>query len=128
MEQWTLPRIWEGLIKTSDYLARREAVEKYNQQNFWRKRGISINPCRYTYAYPPQKSHACQAWKKSSLKFGCKVGQGKVSLAAMLLCICHMIYIEVGHKKISCILGKNRPPAEPTYEQRSQGKLFTEGA
>lgn len=48
VEQWTLPRIWEGLIKQSDYMARRKAVEEYNEQNFWRKRGISINPCRYT--------------------------------------------------------------------------------
>ena len=46
VEQWTLPRIWEGLIKTSDYIARRKAVEDYNEQNLWRKRGISINPCR----------------------------------------------------------------------------------
>lgn len=46
MECWTLPRIWEGLIEMADYKQRAAAVELFNKQHTWLKRGISINPCR----------------------------------------------------------------------------------
>ena len=30
----------------ADYENRRDSVEQFNKDNAWRKRGISINPCR----------------------------------------------------------------------------------
>lgn len=45
-QQFTLPRVWEGLKQSTDYYARAAAVADFNQKNVWRKRGLSLNPCR----------------------------------------------------------------------------------
>ena len=48
-EQYTLDRVWEGLKENSNYESRKAAVEEFNRANVWRKRGISINPCRLVF-------------------------------------------------------------------------------
>ena len=45
-EQFTLPRVWEGLKQIADYSSRIALVEEFNRTHAWRKRGLSINPCR----------------------------------------------------------------------------------
>ena len=43
---FTLPRVWEELIRDADYYGRLDAIQHFNKTNAWRKRGISITPCR----------------------------------------------------------------------------------
>ena len=45
-ELFTLPRVWEELLKDCDYYGRLDAIKKFNEAHAWRKRGISITPCR----------------------------------------------------------------------------------
>ena len=45
-ELFTLPRVWEELLKDCDYYGRLDAIKKCNEAHAWRKRGISITPCR----------------------------------------------------------------------------------
>jgi xanthine dehydrogenase/oxidase len=46
-----LDRVWERIAKLSDFDRRRAAVEKFNQENRWRKRGISMIPVKYGSGY-----------------------------------------------------------------------------
>lgn len=43
---FTLPRIWAELLKDCDYYKRLDDIQAFNQEHAWRKRGISITPCR----------------------------------------------------------------------------------
>lgn len=44
-------RCWEECKAKSDYDARRSAVDQFNQQNRWKKRGMSIIPIKYGIAF-----------------------------------------------------------------------------
>lgn len=44
-------RCWEECKVKSDYSARRVAVDQFNQQNRWKKRGMSIIPIKYGIAF-----------------------------------------------------------------------------
>ena len=46
-----LDKVWERIAKLSDFDRRRAAVEQFNQQNRWRKRGISMIPVKYGSGY-----------------------------------------------------------------------------
>ena len=43
---FTLPRIWDELLKDCEYYKRCVDIEAFNREHAWRKRGISITPCR----------------------------------------------------------------------------------
>ncbi|XP_019132540.2 aldehyde oxidase 6 isoform X2 [Larimichthys crocea] len=44
-------RCWEECKVKSDYSARRRDIDKFNQQNRWKKRGMSIIPIKYGIAF-----------------------------------------------------------------------------
>ncbi|CAK6982017.1 aldehyde oxidase 6 [Scomber scombrus] len=44
-------RCWEECKAKSDYDARRTAIDQFNQQNRWKKRGMSIIPIKYGIAF-----------------------------------------------------------------------------
>ncbi|XP_037617344.1 aldehyde oxidase 6 isoform X1 [Sebastes umbrosus] len=44
-------RCWEECKVKSDYSARRRAADQFNQQNRWKKRGMSIIPIKYGIAF-----------------------------------------------------------------------------
>ena len=44
---YNLPNIWGQLEDSSEFEARKAAVDEFNAQNKWRKRGISMVPMRY---------------------------------------------------------------------------------
>ena len=46
-----LEEVWKRTAKLSDFDRRRELVEEFNQQNRWRKRGISMIPVKYASGY-----------------------------------------------------------------------------
>ncbi|XP_054482672.1 xanthine dehydrogenase/oxidase-like [Anoplopoma fimbria] len=46
-----LLRCWEECKVKSDYDERRRAVDRFNQQNRWKKRGMSIIPIKYGIAF-----------------------------------------------------------------------------
>ncbi len=43
--------VWDRLKKTSDFKVRAAAVEKFNNENKWKKRGISMIPLKYGMGY-----------------------------------------------------------------------------
>ncbi|MEK6410081.1 MAG: molybdopterin cofactor-binding domain-containing protein [Acidobacteriota bacterium] len=46
-----LDEVWKRIAKLSDFDRRRAKVEQFNQQNRWRKRGISMIPVKYGSGY-----------------------------------------------------------------------------
>ncbi|XP_036946883.1 aldehyde oxidase 6 isoform X1 [Acanthopagrus latus] len=44
-------RCWDDCKVKSDFSARRKAVDQFNQQNRWKKRGIAIIPIKYGIAF-----------------------------------------------------------------------------
>src|SRR6266404_3357119 len=46
-----LDRVWERIAKLSDFDRRRAEVQKFNRENRWRKRGISMIPVKYGSGY-----------------------------------------------------------------------------
>ncbi|XP_021073324.1 xanthine dehydrogenase/oxidase [Mus pahari] len=51
LEGFTLPRCWDECIASSQYLARKMEVEKFNRENCWKKRGLSIIPTKFGISF-----------------------------------------------------------------------------
>ncbi|XP_075385065.1 aldehyde oxidase 3-like [Tenrec ecaudatus] len=43
---------WEKCLENSSYYIRRKAVEEFNQQHYWKKRGIAIIPMKFSVGFP----------------------------------------------------------------------------
>ncbi|EIE21740.1 molybdenum cofactor-binding domain-containing protein [Coccomyxa subellipsoidea C-169] len=50
---FTLPRIWKEIQESTDYRARQKDIAEFNKASAWRKRGMTITPCRFDCAPPP---------------------------------------------------------------------------
>lgn len=48
---FNIPQMWETITKTSDFKARRAAVDQFNSINRWKKRGITINGTRFGISF-----------------------------------------------------------------------------
>nr|XP_056717292.1 aldehyde oxidase 3-like [Euleptes europaea] len=42
---------WKVCLKRSDYYNRRKAIEEFNKQNYWKKKGIAIIPMLFSVGY-----------------------------------------------------------------------------
>eukprot|EP01121_Diplochlamys_sp_Union-15-3_P019602 TRINITY_DN7426_c0_g1_i1.p1 TRINITY_DN7426_c0_g1~~TRINITY_DN7426_c0_g1_i1.p1 ORF type:complete len:483 (+),score=92.27 TRINITY_DN7426_c0_g1_i1:338-1786(+) len=51
LKYWNLDQIWDQLKVSADYENRKAAVDAFNSQNKWRKKGISIVPCKFGVAW-----------------------------------------------------------------------------
>lgn len=51
LEGFTLPRCWDECIASSQYLARKREVEKFNRENCWKKRGLCIIPTKFGISF-----------------------------------------------------------------------------
>jgi xanthine dehydrogenase/oxidase len=49
--QWNVPKMWQRLYKESNYMQRKEAIEKFNSKNTYKKRGISLLPTKFGIAF-----------------------------------------------------------------------------
>ncbi|XP_051009811.1 aldehyde oxidase 3 [Acomys russatus] len=47
-----LIRCWETCMENSSYYCRKKAVDEFNQQSFWKKRGIAIIPMKFSVGFP----------------------------------------------------------------------------
>ena len=59
-EENPLPDMLKSLIVDSDYETRLAAISNYNKKNKWRKKGISVVPCKYQIVYPTPEPYTCQ--------------------------------------------------------------------
>ncbi len=54
LDQCNIRDLWKRLMKSSDFARRREAVDKFNAKNRWRKRGLTMIPLKYGVGYQPR--------------------------------------------------------------------------
>ncbi|KAI0182030.1 xanthine dehydrogenase [Hypoxylon sp. FL1284] len=48
---WHVPLMYKQVQEESDYAARRQAVEKFNTEHKWRKRGLALIPTKFGIAF-----------------------------------------------------------------------------
>lgn len=48
----TLIMCWEECIKKSSYHNRRLAIEEFNKENYWKKKGLAIIPMKFPIGSP----------------------------------------------------------------------------
>uniref|UniRef100_A0A673NE47 Xanthine dehydrogenase/oxidase n=1 Tax=Sinocyclocheilus rhinocerous TaxID=307959 RepID=A0A673NE47_9TELE len=51
LDQFTIDRCWEECMQLSDFNKRKDAVEQYNRQHRWTKRGLSIIPTKFGISF-----------------------------------------------------------------------------
>ncbi|ROL53594.1 Xanthine dehydrogenase/oxidase [Anabarilius grahami] len=51
LDQFTIGRCWEECMQLSDFNKRKDAVEQYNRQHRWTKRGLSIIPTKFGISF-----------------------------------------------------------------------------
>ncbi|KAF3856979.1 hypothetical protein F7725_008838 [Dissostichus mawsoni] len=51
LDQFTLDRCWDECMFRSEYQQRRAAIELYNRQNRWTKRGLAIVPTKFGISF-----------------------------------------------------------------------------
>ncbi|XP_029335509.1 aldehyde oxidase 3 isoform X2 [Mus caroli] len=47
-----LLQCWQACVENSSYYNRKKAVDEFNQQKFWKKRGIAIIPMKFSVGFP----------------------------------------------------------------------------
>nr|XP_056717282.1 aldehyde oxidase 3-like [Euleptes europaea] len=74
---------WKECLKRSDYYSRRKAIEEFNKQNYWKKKGIEIIPMLFSVGFNATCYHQASALVNiyldgSVLVFcgGAEMGQG----------------------------------------------------
>ncbi len=67
----SLQRVLEEVVLSSDYAQRRAAVDAYNAQSSWRKRGIAVMPIRHALAQHHACRPACQSASNASFGAWC---------------------------------------------------------
>ncbi len=96
LEQWNVPRILNELTESSDFIRRQTNVKEFNQQNKYRKRGISLIPNKFGIGFTVQHLNQAGAlviiYKDGSVVLthgGVELGQGlntkMISIAAEVL-------------------------------------------
>ncbi|XP_036603994.1 xanthine dehydrogenase/oxidase isoform X1 [Trichosurus vulpecula] len=51
LEGFTLPRCWDECLESSQYHTRKSEIEKFNKENCWKKRGLSIIPTKFGISF-----------------------------------------------------------------------------
>lgn len=51
IQDWHVPLMYKQVQEESNYAARREAVEKFNAEHKWRKRGLAIVPTKFGISF-----------------------------------------------------------------------------
>ncbi|CAD7676511.1 unnamed protein product [Nyctereutes procyonoides] len=51
LEGFTLSRCWEECLASSQYHARKSEVDKFNEENYWKKRGLCIIPTKFGISF-----------------------------------------------------------------------------
>jgi len=77
---WEFQTLWNNLLLQADFDNRKLAVQKFNKENMWVKKGIAVTPCKYGIAWIGA-NYGClvQIYVDGSVVIahsGCEIGQG----------------------------------------------------
>eukprot|EP01102_Stenamoeba_stenopodia_P017016 TRINITY_DN6037_c1_g1_i4.p1 TRINITY_DN6037_c1_g1~~TRINITY_DN6037_c1_g1_i4.p1 ORF type:complete len:1420 (+),score=227.64 TRINITY_DN6037_c1_g1_i4:457-4260(+) len=96
LQYCNLAGVWDSLIeKWSDYHKRVEEVQKYNKENIWKKRGISVLPLKYGISFTAMSMNQGGAlvniYKDASITVshgGVEMGQGLFTKCSQIVAYC----------------------------------------
>ncbi|EPS65688.1 hypothetical protein M569_09089, partial [Genlisea aurea] len=95
LEQFTLDRLWNELKASSGFSAAREEVDRFNLENRWKKRGISIVPTKFgisfTTKFMNQAGALVQVYTDGTVLVthgGVEMGQGLHTKVAQVAASC----------------------------------------
>ncbi|XP_068926203.1 aldehyde oxidase 4-like isoform X2 [Petaurus breviceps papuanus] len=78
-----LLKCWKECLEKSSFQSRKAAIEEFNKKNYWKKKGISIIPMKYSIAVPngyeTQAASLVHIYQDGSVLVahgGCELGQG----------------------------------------------------
>ncbi|XP_059558677.1 aldehyde oxidase 4-like [Myotis daubentonii] len=78
-----LQRCWKECLEKSSFYARKKDADGFNKNNYWKKRGLSVVPMKYTIgipeAYRNQAAALVHIYTDGSVLVahgGCEIGQG----------------------------------------------------
>jgi len=78
ISHWTVPKMWKQLKEKANVVKRFEAVDKFNSENRWKKRGLAMTTVRYHH-HVFQKSALVNLYTDGTVLItqgGCDIGQG----------------------------------------------------
>lgn len=47
-----LRRCWKECLEKSSFYARKQATKEFNKKNYWKKKGLSVIPMKFTIGMP----------------------------------------------------------------------------
>ncbi|KAM9038260.1 aldehyde oxidase 4-like isoform 1-T2 [Sarcophilus harrisii] len=78
-----LLKCWKECLEKSSFQSRKIAIEEFNRKNYWKKKGISVIPMKFTVgvptAYQSQAASLVHIYQDGSVLVthgGCELGQG----------------------------------------------------
>ena len=51
LQDWHVPLMWKQIVAESDYEGRREAVDRFNQEHKWQKKGLALIPTKFGISF-----------------------------------------------------------------------------
>ncbi|KAH1185126.1 hypothetical protein KIL84_013067 [Mauremys mutica] len=61
LDATNLVKCWKECMEKSEYYSRKTAVEEFNKQNYWKKKGIAIIPMKFSVGFSATKYHQAAA-------------------------------------------------------------------
>ncbi|CAM5147772.1 unnamed protein product [Eretmochelys imbricata] len=61
LDATNLVKCWKECMEKSDYYSRKTAVEEFNKQNYWKKKGIAIIPMKFSVGFNATLYHQAAA-------------------------------------------------------------------
>jgi len=99
---FTIPTLWDQLVKDANFAARKAAVTDYNAKNRWTKKGIAISSTKFTADDCGYSSgaHICVYSDGTVLVShgGCEIGQGIHTKVA--LCVAQTLGVPLEKVKV----------------------------
>ena len=91
IEDWYVPEMWEQILKETRYEEKRKEIEKFNAENRWKKRGMSIIPTKFGLSFGArflnQAGALVHIYTDGSVLIthcGVEMGQGKFHLSYLV--------------------------------------------
>ncbi|MEH6546899.1 MAG: xanthine dehydrogenase molybdopterin binding subunit, partial [Sneathiella sp.] len=119
VEDNVAPEIIDALVKSSNYVARREAIRKYNETSPVLKKGISLTPVKFgisfTATHLNQAGALLHVYTDGSAMInhgGTEMGQGLYTKVAQV--VAEILQIDVGQVKITATRTDKVPNTSPT--------------
>lgn len=104
LQDWHVPLMWKQVITESDYHRRREAVDKFNKEHRWQKKGLALIPTKFGISFTAlwlnQAGALVHVYPDGSVLVahgGTEMGQGLHTKVSMIVAEALQVPLEAVH-------------------------------